>query len=52
MSKVLFEEKKANMQKKTIFSNPYFKQDKSKEIRYSRHKEFNDEVANDFLNRP
>ena len=40
------------LEKKTIFSNPYFKQDKSKEIRYSRHKEFNDEVANDFLNRP
>lgn len=37
--------------KGTIFSIPSFKQDKSKEIRYSKNKDFNDEVADKFLKR-
>ena len=35
----------------TIFTIPFFKQDKSKEIRYSKNKDFNDHVAYEFLKR-
>ena len=35
----------------TIFSFEHVKQDRKKEIRYSRNIEFNDAVAEDFLNR-
>ena len=34
-----------------LFSMPTFKQDSSKELRYSKNKQFTDEVASNFLNR-
>jgi len=40
------------LKKKNIFSIPSFKQVKAREIRYSRNRDFTDEVANEFLKRP
>ena len=39
------------VQKGTIFSQDIVKQDKTREIRYSKNKDFNDNVANEFLKR-
>tara|TARA_Y100000589_G_C27170171_1_gene636326 strand:+ start:659 stop:1444 length:786 start_codon:yes stop_codon:yes gene_type:complete len=39
------------VESETIFSIPSFKQDKSKEIRYSKNQDFNDQVADEFLKR-
>ena len=36
---------------KSIFSTPSVKQDKSQEIRYTKKQDFNDEIADKFLNR-
>ncbi len=40
-----------NIQNKSIFTMPDIKQDKLKEIRYTKNKDFNDKIAKDFLNR-
>jgi len=36
---------------KSIFSSPSVKQDKSQEIRYTKNRDFNDEIAKEFLDR-
>ena len=41
----------SNIENKSIFTMPAIKQDKSNEIRYTKNKDFNDEIAKEFLNR-
>ena len=41
----------AAVDNKTIFTLPTFKQDKSQEIRYTKNQDFNNEIANEFLQR-